>query len=68
MGKSQISLEVVNPNAAGINISSRSHRAAGQNAKDAKEFSVYCQNQLKIYHLSYSNIKIISFYHTPDES
>ena len=42
MSKKQISLEVVNPNAAGIDIGSRSHWAAvGQDAQDVKEFGVY---------------------------
>lgn len=42
MIKKQISLEVVNPNAAGIDIGSRSHWVAvGQNAEDVKEFGVY---------------------------
>lgn len=39
--KKQISLEVVHPNACGIDIGSRSHWAAvGQNAEDVKEFGV----------------------------
>ena len=38
----QISLEVVNPNAAGIDIGSRSHWVAvGQDAQDVKEFGAY---------------------------
>lgn len=42
MGKKKISLEVVNPNAAGIDIGSKGHWAAvGQNAQDVKEFGVY---------------------------
>ena len=41
--KKQISLEVVHPNACGIDIGSRSHWAAvGQNAEDVKEFGVVC--------------------------
>jgi transposase len=47
MEKKQISLEVVNPSAAGIDIGSRSHWVAiGQNAQDVKEFGVYSQDQL----------------------
>ena len=47
MDNKQISLEVVNPNAAGIDIGSRSHWVAvGQNAQDVKEFGVYSQDQL----------------------
>ena len=43
----QISLEVINPNAAGIDIGSRSHWVAvGQNAQDVKEFGVYSRDQL----------------------
>jgi transposase len=46
MKKKQISLEVVNPNAAGIDIGSRSHWVSvGQNAQDVKEFGVYSQDQ-----------------------
>ena len=45
MSKKQISLEVVNPNAAGIDIGSRSHWAAvGQDAQDVKEFGVYTED------------------------
>ena len=43
--KKQISLEVVNPNAAGIDIGSRSHWVAvGQDAQDVKEFGVYTED------------------------
>ena len=49
MEEKQISLEVVNPNAAGIDIGSRSHWVAvGQNAEDVKEFGVYSQDQLDL--------------------
>lgn len=42
MAKKKISLEVVNPNAAGIDIGSRSHWVSvGQNSQDVKEFGVY---------------------------
>jgi len=45
MSKKQISLDVVNPNAAGIDIGSRSHWVAvGQNAEDVKEFGVYSED------------------------
>lgn len=45
--KKQVSLDVVHPNAAGIDIGSRSHWVAvGQNAEDVKEFGVYSQDQL----------------------
>ena len=40
-----MSLEVVNPNAAGIDIGSRSHWVAiGQDAQDVKEFGVYSED------------------------
>ena len=43
------SLEVVHPNAAGIDIGSRSHWVAGeQNAEDVKEFGVYSNDQTEI--------------------
>ena len=42
MGKNTISMEVVNPNAAGIDVGSRSHWAAvGQQESDVKEFGVF---------------------------
>ena len=42
MEEKKISLEVVHPDAAGIDIGSRSHWVAvGQNAEDVKEFGVY---------------------------
>lgn len=47
--KKQIALEVVHPNAAGIDIGSRSHWVAvGQNAQDVKEFGVYSQDQIEM--------------------
>jgi len=46
MAKKKMSLEVVNPNAAGIDIGSKSHWVAvGQNAQDVKEFGVYSEDQ-----------------------
>lgn len=45
MSKKQMSLEVVNPNAAGIDVGSRSHWAAiGQDAQDVREFGVYSED------------------------
>ena len=45
MGKKHMSLEVVHPNAAGIDIGSRSHWVAvGQNAEDVREFGVYSED------------------------
>ena len=49
MEKKQMTLEVVNPNAAGIDIGSRSHWVAvGQNAEDVKEFGVYSEDHQKM--------------------
>ena len=49
MRKKQISLEVVNRNAAGIDVGSRSHWVAvGQNAQDVKEFGVYSEDHLEL--------------------
>ena len=45
MSKKQVSLEVVNPYAAGIDIGSRSHWVSvGQDAEDVKEFGVYTED------------------------
>lgn len=45
MSSNQVSLEFVNPYAAGIDIGSRSHWVAvGQDAQDVKEFGVYTQD------------------------
>jgi len=45
MSKKQVSLEVVNPYAAGIDVGSRSHWVSvGQDAEDVKEFGVYTEN------------------------
>lgn len=47
MSKKHVSLEVVNPHAAGIDIGSRSHWVAvGQDAEDVKEFGVYTEDHL----------------------
>lgn len=49
MSKKQVSLEVVNPNAAGIDIGSRSHWVAvGQDAQDVREFGVYSQDHQEL--------------------
>lgn len=46
MKEKKITLEVVNQNAAGIDIGSRRHWVAiGQNAEDVKEFGVYSEDQ-----------------------
>lgn len=45
MAKKQMTLEVVNSNAAGIDVGSRSHRVSvGQNSQDVKEFGVYSED------------------------
>ena len=45
MSKKEIALQIVNPNAAGIDVGSRSHFVAiGQNPEDVKEFGVYNEN------------------------
>lgn len=45
MSKKQVSLEVVNPYAAGIDVGSRSHWVSvGQDAEDVKEFGVYTED------------------------
>lgn len=45
MSKKQVSLEVVNPYAAGIDVGSRSHWVSvGQDAQDVKEFGVYTED------------------------
>ncbi len=45
MSKKQVSLEVMNPQAAGIDIGSRSHWVSvGQDAQDVKEFGVYTED------------------------
>lgn len=47
MSKKQMSLEVVNPNAAGIDIGSKSHWVAiGQDAEDVREFGVYSDDNM----------------------
>ncbi len=49
MSKKHVSLEVVNPNAAGIDIGSRSHWVAvGQDAEDVREFGVYTQDHQEL--------------------
>jgi transposase len=49
MEKKTIPLEVINANAAGIDIGSRSHWVAvGQNAQDLKEFGVYSDDHLQM--------------------
>jgi transposase len=45
MAKKQVSMEIINPNAAGIDVGSRSHFVAiNQNKDDVKEYGVYCED------------------------
>lgn len=47
MSKKKMNLEIVNPNAAGIDIGSRSHYTAiGQGSGQVKEFGVYAEDSL----------------------
>ena len=49
MAKKQMSLEVVNPNAAGIDVGSRSHWVSiGQNSEDVKEYGVYSEDHQEL--------------------
>ena len=49
MSKKKVSLEVVNPNAAGIDVGSRSHWVAvGQDAEDVREFGVYTEDHKEL--------------------
>ncbi len=45
MGRKKLSMEIINPNAAGIDVGSRSHYVAvGQFAEDVREFGVYAED------------------------
>lgn len=49
MKKKKMSLEVVNPNAAGIDVGSKSHWVAiGQDAEDIREFGVYSEDHQEL--------------------
>lgn len=49
MGNKKISMEVIHPHCAGIDVGSRSHFVAiGQGSKDVKEFGVYAQDLKKL--------------------
>ncbi len=49
MEKDTISMEVVNPQAAGIDVGSRSHWVAvGQDEKDIREFGVFSEDLLAL--------------------
>ena len=49
MGKNEISMKIMNPNCAGIDVGSRSHFVAiGQDLKDVQEFGVYAEDLKKL--------------------
>ena len=49
MKKEKIALDVVNPQAAGIDVGSRSHYVAiGQRDEDVKEFGVYNEDLMAL--------------------
>ena len=60
--KAKLSVEVVNPHAAGIDIGSRSHFVSiGQQPDQVKEFGVYTAEHFKMIHwLKESGIKTIA--------
>lgn len=62
MKRKNATMEIVNPNAAGIDVGSRSHFVAiGQNEKDVKEFGVYADDLNAIaQHLVDNGIKTVA--------
>ncbi len=62
MQKNVVSLEIINPHAAGIDIGSRSHWVAiGQNKEDIREFGVYNEDLYSMSEwLKENNIKTIA--------
>ncbi len=51
MGRKKLSMEIINPNAAGIDVGSRSHYVAvGQFVEDVKEFGVYAEDLTALGH------------------
>lgn len=66
--KKKMELEIVNPNAAGIDIGSRSHFVAvGQGEQDVKEFGVYAQDLTEICeHLKSYGITTVAMESTGD--
>lgn len=56
MGKVKIGMEIVNPNAAGIDVGSRSHFVAiGQRKEDVNEYGVYAEDNQNIVKLLKEN-------------
>jgi hypothetical protein len=62
MKRKNVTMEIVNPNAAGIDVGSRSHFVAiGQGEKDVKEFGVYADDLFAIaQHLVDNGIKTVA--------
>ena len=55
MQNGNVKMEVVNPNAAGIDVGSRSHFAAiGQGSGDTKEFGVYNEDLKQYWDYTFS--------------
>ena len=49
MAKRKLEMEIINPNAAGIDIGSRSHFVAiNQDLSDVREFGVYAQDMKEL--------------------
>lgn len=56
MGNKKISMKVIHPHSAGIDVGSRSHFVAiGQGIKDVKEFGVYAQDLKKLSEWLHNN-------------
>jgi transposase len=66
--KKRLEMEIINPNAAGIDIGSRSHFvAAGQSLDDVKEFGVYAGDLESIcLHLKEYEITAVAMESTGD--
>lgn len=66
--KKKMEMEIINPNAAGIDIGSRSHFVAvGQGLEDVKEFGVYAEDLKSIcLHLKYYGITSVAMESTGD--
>lgn len=62
MGRRKMDLEIVNPNAAGIDVGSRSHYVAvGQQITDVREFGVFASDHFELIKwLTKNNIKTIA--------
>ena len=51
MKKKEMNVEIVNPNAAGIDVGSRSHYVAiGQSHGDVREYGVYASDLTRLIH------------------